>query len=109
MIAVGEDRQRVPFVVLGRFTRRRQPAIDAAGAIVDGARLELPLLEQLMRDRVVILDHVFLLFGSEVVVDLGFVAVLIFAGAAAEENAAVEVLAVDLAFELEDEVLVLGV
>src|ERR1051325_1890828 len=45
---------------------------------------------------------------SELVADLGFVTVLIFVVTAAEEDAAVEVLAVGDAFELEDEVLVLA-
>src|SRR6185369_4118044 len=50
---------------------------------------------------------VFLGLRQELVVDLRFVAVLIFAVPATKEDAAVEMLAVGFAFELKDEVLVL--
>ncbi len=63
-----------------------------------------------MRLGIVFLDGVRLRrVGGEVVVDLRLVAVLVLVGLAAEEDAAVEVLAVELALELEDEVGVLAV
>ena len=57
-----------------------------------------------MRLRIVLLDGVSLLVRREAVVDLGLVALLILAGPAAEEDAAVEVLAVADALQLQDEV-----
>src|SRR5205823_2002406 len=65
--------------------------------------LLLPL-DELVRLGVEDVEGVVLL-GPEAVVDLGLVALLVFAGQAAEEDTAVEVFAVGLAFQLEDEVV----
>src|SRR5262249_18375833 len=66
---------------------------------------DLSLLLQLVRLRVILLDGVFLRrVRLEAVVDLRLVALLVLAGAAAEEDAAVEAVAVGAALQLPHEV-----
>ena len=106
MVAVGDDGHAEPFAVLRHFLAGRLPAINGAGAVIDRGRLDLLFLHQLVGLRIVLLDDVFLRrLGRELVADLGLVAVLVFVVAAAEEDAAVEMLAVADAFELQNEVL----
>ncbi len=105
MIVVGNDGHGEPFQVAGHLPACGLAAVHGPRAVVHGGGFDLRLADQLVRFGIVFFDGVRLRgLGGELIADLGLVAVLVFSGPAAKENAAVEVLAVADALKLQDEI-----
>src|SRR5947209_4978888 len=80
-----------PLVVFGDLKAGGYTAVNRAGTVVDSRVLHLVLGNQLVIGGIVFFNRIFLAGRiREAIVDLGFVAVLIFLGPAAEKDAAVK-------------------